>query len=458
MAHTEVYSPPRPPPSGLSEHIARTLSLAVPVMFARFGILLLVAVDTAMTGHFGAVALAHYGLAMAPHVFMLLIGIGMLMGTAVLTAQAEGAGDSSDTGRVLRVALVHAALYGAVLAALCYAGEDFLLLTGQDPSLAEGAGRVLVIFGWGLPGMFLYTATVFFLEGINRPMPGMIVMIAANVLNLFLNWLMIFGHWGFSAGGAEGAALATTIVRWCMFFLAAGYVLMRVDHVHYGLRGAIPNLRVFARRFRRIGYPLGIAHGLETSAFSTMTLFAGLLGAVQVAGYMIAMNLISLVFMCALGFATAASVRVGNAVGRGDAEGVRLAGWVAVGIASVFLVAVGIVFFFAPEWLTAIYTSEASVAAVAAPTVLVAAFVLLPDGAQGVLMGALRGASDVWPATFLYLLSFWGVMIPTGYVIGVLEERGAPGLMVAVLVSTACALVLLGIRFYRVTRRALKRA
>ncbi|MDH3412400.1 MAG: MATE family efflux transporter [Gammaproteobacteria bacterium] len=458
MAHTEVYSPPRPPPSGLGEHVARTLSLAVPVMFARVGILLLVAVDTAMTGHFGAISLAHYGLAMAPQVFMLLIGIGLLMGTAVLTAQAEGAGESSDTGRVLRVALVHAALYGAVLAALCYAGEDFLLLTGQDPGLAEGAGRVLVIFGWGLPGMFLYTATVFFLEGINRPVPGMVVMIAANVLNLFLNWLMIFGHWGFSAGGAEGAALATTIVRWCMFFLAASYVLMRVDYVRYGLRGAIPNLRVFAKRFRRIGYPLGIAHGLETSAFSTMTLFAGLLGAVQVAGYMIAMNLISLVFMCALGFATAASVRVGNAVGRGDAEGVRLAGWVAVGIASAFLVAVGIVFFSAPEWLTAIYTSEASVAAVAAPTVLVAAFVLLPDGAQGVLMGALRGASDVWPATFLYLLSFWGVMIPTGYVIGVLEERGAPGLMGAVLVSTACALVLLGIRFHRVTRRAVKRA
>lgn len=458
MAHTEAYTPPRPPPSGMSEHVGRTLSLAVPVMFARVGILLLVAVDTAMTGHFGAVALAHYGLAMAPHVFMLLIGIGLLMGTAVLTAQAEGAGESHHAGRVLRVALLHAAGYGAALAALCYAGEAFLLLTGQDPALAEGAGRVLVIFGWGLPGMFLYTATVFFLEGIDRPVPGMIVMIAANVLNLFLNWLMIFGHWGFSAGGGEGAALATTIVRWCMFFFAAGYVLWRVDPGRYGLRGPIPDLRGLADRFRRIGYPLGIAHGLETSAFSTMTLFAGLLGAVQVAAYMIAMNLISLVFMCALGFATAASVRVGNAVGRRDPEGVRLAGWISVGIASAFLAGVGILFFTASDWLTAVYTSDAAVAAVAAPTVLVAAFVLLPDGSQGVLMGALRGASDVWPATFLYLLSFWGVMIPTGYVLGVVEKQGAPGLMTAVLASTLCAMILLGIRFHRVTKRGVKRA
>ena len=458
MAHSELLTPTRPPPVGLSEHIARTLSLAVPVMIARVGILLLVAVDTAMTGHFGTIALAHYGLAMAPHVFMLLIGIGLLMGSAVLTAQAEGAGDSRDTGRVLRVALLHAAGYGAVMAALCYGGEAFLLATGQGPALAEGAGRVLVIFGWGMPGMFLYTATVFFLEAIDRPLPGMFVMIAANILNLFLNWLMIFGHWGFSAGGAEGAALATTIVRWCMFLLAVGYVLVRVDHVRYGLRGTIPGLRALARKFRRIGYPLGIAHGLETSAFSTMTLFAGLLGAVQVAGYMIAMNLISLVFMCALGFATAASVRVGNAVGRRDPDGVRLAGWVSVGIASAFLISLGVVFYTASDWLTAIYTSEPAVAAIAAPTVLVAAFVLLPDGAQGVLMGALRGASDVWPATFLYLLSFWGVMIPTGYVLGVLENHGAPGLMTAVLASTLCAMILLGIRFHRVTRRAIKRA
>jgi MATE family multidrug resistance protein len=432
------------------------LGLAVPVMFGRLGILVLVAVDTAMTGHFGAVELAYYGLAMAPQVFMLLVGIGLLMGTVVLTSQAEGAGRSGDTGGIWRVALVHAAVFGIVLTALCYVGEPFLLWTGQEPGLAAGAGSVLVIFGWGLPGVFLYTASVFFLEGINRPVPGMVVVIAANVLNFFLNWLMIFGHWGFPAMGAEGAALATTLVRWFMFAAVATYVLSRVDAARYGLRAAIPDTRALGRRFRRVGYPMGIAHGMETSAFSAMTLFAGLLGAVQVAGYMIAMNLISLAFMCAIGFATAASVRVGNAVGRGDPRGVRLAGWVATALAAIFLAAVGSLFFFAPHWLTAIYTADAAVAAIAVPTVLVAAFVLVPDGTQGVLMGALRGASDVWPATFLYLVAFWGVMIPVGYVLGVVERGGAPALMTAVLVSTLVAMLLLGFRFRSVTRRAVR--
>ena len=427
-------------------------------MFARLGILLLVGVDTAMTGQFGAVELAHYGLAMAVHVPMILVGIGLLMGTVVLTAQAEGAERSADTGEVWRVALVHAGVYGLILGLLCIPGEWYLSLMGQAPSLAEGAGDVLIIFAWGLPGMFLYTATVFFLEGINRPVPGMLIMVAANVLNFFLNWLLIFGHGGFEAMGADGAAIATSLVRWFMFIAAAVYVLARIDRVRYGIRGTITGVVALGRRFRRIGYPMGLAHGLETTAFSAMTLFAGLLGALQVAGYMIAMNLIALAFMCAIGFATAASVRVGNAVGRNDPDGVRIAGWMAVVLAAAFLALLGAIFFTAPAGLTAIYTSDASVAAVAVPTVAVAAFVLVPDGVQGVLMGALRGAGDVWPATLLYLIAFWGVMIPAGYYLGVARAGGAPALMGAVFIGTLVAVVLLGFRFRTVTRKTLRMA
>lgn len=452
MAHTEAYVPPRPPPSGLLEHARRTIALAVPVMFARLGILLLVAVDTAMTGQFGAVELAHYGLAMALHVPMILVGIGLLMGTVVLTAQAEGAERSRETGKVWRVALFHAAAYGVVLGLLCIPGRWYLSLAGQAPPLAAGAGDVLIIFAWGLPGMFLYTATVFFLEGINRAVPGMIVMIAANVLNLVLNWLMIFGHGGFAPMGAEGAAIATSLVRWFMFLSAAGYVLLRVDLDRYGIRGPLTGARSLGKTFRRIGYPMGLAHGMETSAFSAMTLFAGLLGAVQVAGYMVAMNLISLPFMCAIGFATAASVRVGNAVGRNHPDDVRVAGWMAVGLAGAFLSAIGAAYFAVPEWLTAIYTNDASVAAVTIPTVLVAAFVLVPDGVQGVLMGALRGAADVWPATLLYFIAFWMAMIPIGYYLGVMRGGGAPALMTAVLISTTIAVGLLGMRFRKISK------
>lgn len=212
------------------------------------------------------------------------------------------------------------------------------------------------------------------------------------------------------------------------------------------------------KRLRRIGYPMGLAHGLESSAFSTLTLFAGLLGPVEVSGYLVAMNLVATVFMGAIGFATAASVHVGNAVGRQDAVGARTAGWVAVGATATVMLALGIVFITIPDLLAAIYASDARIVAVVVPTLVVAAFALLPDGVQAVLMGALRGTADVWPATALYLFSFWGVMVPVGYYLGVKLGGGAPALMQAIIIGTVLATLLLGWRFHRVSRRGVTRA
>jgi MATE family multidrug resistance protein len=389
---------------------------------------------------------------------MLLVGIGLLLGTVVLTAQADGAGDSRSCGRIWRVALVHAAVLGLLFIILCQGGEAFLAWSGQSPDLARGGGQVLIMLGWGLPAMLLFSTSTFFLEGVNRPLPGMFVMLAANLLNAALNWVFINGHLGAPALGAEGAALATTLVRWFMFAAIAGYVLTCLDRERYGLIVQPSPARGLGKRLRRIGYPMGLAHGLEASAFSTMTLFAGLRGAVEVSGYLIAMNLVATVFMGAIGFATAASVRVGNAVGRRDAHGARTAGWVAVSATITIMLFLGAVFFTLPQWLSAIYASDARITAVAVPTLLVAAFVLLPDGTQAVLMGALRGTADVWPATGLYLLSFWGVMVPCGYYLGVVRDGGAPALMQAIFIGCLLASMLLAWRFHIVSRRAVARA
>ncbi len=448
----------RPTARSLREHLRRTLQLAVPVMLGRIGVLIMVAVDTAMTGHQGPIELAYYALAMAPQIPMLLVGIGLLLGTVVLTAQADGLGDTRACGRIWRVALKHAAILGLLFVVLCYGGEHFLAFSGQSPELARGGGRVLVVMGWGLPGMLLFYACTFFLEGISRPLPGMFIMLAANILNAALNWIFIDGNLGAPALGAEGAALGTTIVRWFMFAAIATYVWTRLDRQHYGLAlGRVAGSHL-GKRLRRIGYPMGLAHGLEASAFSTITLFAGLRGAVEVSGYLVAMNLVATVFMGAIGFSAAASVRVGNAVGRQDAHGVRAAGWVAVGATAIVMFFLAIVFFTVPGLLSAIYVSDPRITAVAVPTLLVAALVLLPDGTQAVLMGALRGTADVWPATALYLFAFWVVMVPCGYYLGVVRGGGGPAFMQAIFIGCVCASLLLGWRFHVVSKRAVARA
>ncbi len=439
-------------------HARRTLTLAVPVMLGRLGMFGLMVVDTAMSGHASARELAYYALASATQAPMMLLGIGLAMGAVVLTAQAHGAGEEQACGRVWRVAMAQALVHGALLAALCLAGEPLLRATGQESELAAEGGRVLTVLGWGLPGLFLFTATTLFLEGLGRPLPGMVVMLLANVLNAALNWVLIFGNLGAPALGAEGAAIATGIVRWLMFAALAGYVLTRIDAERFGLRGGLGPVRELDRRLRRIGLPMGVAHCAESLGFSTMTWFAGWVGATHVAAYTAGMNLIALGFMCAIGLATAASVRVGNAVGRGDQRGVAVAGWVAIGLSVCVMLLFAVLYRAFALPLAGLFGDDPEMLRLAVATIAVACLVLVPDAMQGVAMGALRGAGDVWPATGLYLLAFVAAMVPAGYGLGVALERGAPGLMQGVLVGTAVAAVLLLGRFRIVSRRVVRRA
>jgi len=454
---TAAARPPGRPAQSLAEHAWRTVQIAVPVMFARLGILALVTVDTAFVGRAGLEDLAWYALAMAPQVPLMLLGIGLLMGTLVLGAQAVGAGEDARAGAIWKVSLIHALVLGLAFAALCVLGEPALRLLGQEPALAAGAGDVLLAFAPGLPAMLLFAATSFFLESTGRALPGLVVMLLANLLNAGLDWVLVFGHLGAPAMGAEGAALATTVVRWFMFVALAGHVLWALDADRFGLRGRVAGGWALSRRLRRFGLPMGLAHALESAAFASMTLFAGLAGAEQVAGFQVTFNLVAMVFMCAIGIAAAASIRVGQAVGRGDVDGVRRAGWVAAALAVALLGAVGGLLASFPGAFARLYSDDPAMLLVAVPCIVIAGAAVVPDGLQGVLMGALRGAGDVWPATALYCVAFWGVMVPAGYVLGVVHGGGAPALTGAVFLGTVVASLALGLRFRRVCR-ALARA
>lgn len=434
-------------------HAAKTLRFALPVMVARAGLLVLVTVDTAMTGHAGAEELAYYSLAMAPQVPMLLVGIGLLMGTMVLCAQAQGGGNTRLCGAIWYVSMLHAAGLGTVFLVVFQAGGTLLSALGQAPELAAGGGNVLVMFGWGFPAMLLFASTSFFLEGIHRPKPGMLILLAANILNVPLNWAFIYGNWGAPAMGAEGAALATSIVRWLMLAAILVYLWVAVDFDRYGLRHVHRRWTpALGRSLRHLGYPMGISHGMESSAFAALTVFAGWLGPVQVSAMQIAMNLVALAFMCSIGFSAAASVRVASAQGARDYVSMGRAGWVAVGLAAGILGLLGLVFLFGADRLVALYADDPAVVALAVPAVALAAFVLVPDGTQGVLMGALRGIGDVWPAALCYGLSFWVIMVPLAYYLGVRQGGGASGLIFSVVFGCIVATALLGLRFARVTR------
>jgi len=434
-------------------HVRQTLKLAVPMIIARAGLLIMVAVDTAMVGHYGTNSLAHYAAANALQIILILVGVGLTQGTVIMVAQAVGAGDERTSGHIWRVGMVQGTVFGVLMGVLCLFGEPILLGVGQTPELAAGGGGVLQWISWGFPAFMMWATTGFFLEGLGRPLPGMIMMFGAVLLNAFLNWVFIFGHLGAPAMGAEGAAITTSVVRWIMLAALIAYVLWLPDGHKLGIRGPIEGALALARKHRRIGYPLGLARGLEVAAFSALTMFAGWLGTVSLAGYQIAFNLIGLAFMCAIGTSSATTVRVGNAIGRGNAIDVSRAGWAGVLIIIVIMLCIMGPYMGLGHALASIYSDDPAVIPVAAGLIAITGLVLVFDGVQAVLMGCLRGSADVWFPSALQLLAWWGLSVPIGWALAFPGGAGANGLMWAVLVGAFAAAVSLGVRFRTISRR-----
>lgn len=446
-------SPAASLPARLRRHATSLIRLAVPVMVARAGLLVMAAVDTAMVGHYSAAQLAAFGLASSPSGVLVTTGVGLLTGTIVMTAQALGAARHLECGAVWRRSLPYALAIGLIFLVVSQAGVDFLRLTGESPALAEEGGRIIAILGFGVPGAMLFTTTALFLEGIKRPLPGMIVMIGANVMNLALDWILVWGRFGLPAMGAAGSAWSTTIVRWAMALVLVVYAVTMRDGPAWGVPGRIRGWLRDGVAQRRVGYAAGLSICLESSAFAALTLFAGYLGARAIGVYAIGLNLLSIPFMAALGIGVATAVTVGFAHGRGDHGDTVLAGWVGLGATALTLAPVCIVYWLVPAAIAGLYTGSAVLIAVAAPLIAFSALILIADGGQAVMASALRGRGDSWVPTALHLMSYYGVMVPVSAWLAFGLHHGVAGLFQGILVASVVSVSVLSVRFFILSRR-----
>lgn len=448
---------PAPIEHRLGYHVRRTVVMALPVMLARAGLVLMITVDTIMVGQLGGLDLAHFAISFAPQITLFVVGVGMLVGTSVLAAQADGAGRPEVAGRAWRLALIIAGGLGLIYMALLLPGEWILRQLGQSDEMSTGGGAVLTMWAVGMPGILFYVATSYFLEGVGRPRPGMVVMILANVVNLGLNYLLVFGHHGFPQMGAEGAVLATSIARWFMAIALIGYTLLTPAIRKYGIYAPLgADVGQQMRKLLKIGWPVALSIGFESSCFSAAATFAGWLGAVPLAAYQVAINFNAVVFMLAIGLSMATSVRVANAVGRDDQPGIAWAGWVGSSLVVPTMALASALLIFAPAAVVAVYTDDPQVVPVAIGLLAVVAWLVIFDGAQAALMGAVRGAADIWIPTIIYGVSFWLIGIPLCYLLAIRLDYGVEGLMTALGLALILATVALGWRFHLLTRRHIK--
>ena len=438
-------------PRRIAHEARATLQLAWPVMLARAGILIMAMVDAAMIGRVSGEGLAYYGVAMAPFLFFLLTGIGLLIGTVVLVSQAKGEEDLARCGVIWRLSLGAATLYALGVTLLLLPGETVLAALGQEPALAAPAGEALRALALGLWPMLLFTATSLYLEGLARPRPGMVVMLAANLVNAALNALFLFGWWGLPEGGAAGAALATSVTRWAMAATLIAYVFALGVPVRAGA-GLLHDARNQIAKLVRLGVPVAGANALESSAFTTMSLFAGWLGTLSAAAYVVCLNISALIYMLAIGIGTATAVRVGQAVGRRDPAAVPLAGWTGLGLGLAVMGAIAPLLLLFRAEVAGFYTGDAAVIALAVPALTLVAPLLFVDAAQGILIGALRGAGDVRLPLGIQVIAYLGVAIPLGYGLGFTAGLGIHGLIAGLLAGLGAAALMLAWRFVVLVR------
>ena len=410
-------------------------------------------IDTVMVGHYGTRELAYLSIGIMPFMPVFLIMLGMVMGTVVMTSAALGAENFTDCGAAWRRALPYAVLLGVLGVLVSIFGKELLLLSGQTEDLASHGGRIMFILGLGLPAYLLTVTSSLFLEGIKRPKPAMVAMLAANIVNIGLNWVFIYGHLGVPALGAEGSAITSALIRWLLAGTVMVYIWTMADHEKFGVRlSPVGGWRAWAEQ-RRVGYSAAVSIGGESVSYAIIGLFAGWLGTEPLAAYSITNNLLSMAFMVSLGVGSATVVRVSIARGRDDPADLQLAGWTGLAVNTVFMGLIGLVFASIPALLASVYTSDQSVIAIAVSLIAFCGAIIIADGGQAVMVNALRGGGGIWSPAIIQSFSYAVVMVPLGWYLGIHQGGGAFGLYQAILIASLVSLSLLSARFYLIAHQ-----
>jgi len=403
------------------------LRLAIPVVIVQVGMMAMGVVDTVMVGHISAQALAAVALGNLYFFTLAVFALGTLMVLDPVVAQAVGAGDLPAVGRAVQRGVIIAALLTVPAVVLLTSAAPVFSLARQPAEVIPLASAYAMRTA---PGTFPFLLFVVFrqtLQSMGRTAPIVGAIVGANLANGVLNWMLVFGHLGFPAMGVVGSAWATTISRVLLVLWLWAASRGALDPLLSPIRPEVWQLQPLVRMFR-LGIPIGAQHVLEFGAFALVALMMGWMGTQAMAGHQVAINLAALTFMVPLGVGDAASVLVGQAVGRGDPEGTRGAARAAFACGVAFMAMTGAVFLGLPEELARLYSRDLGVIGVAATLIPLAGVFQIFDGIQVVASGVLRGLGDTRAPMVANLLGYWLVGIPVSIYLGFVAKLGPVGL------------------------------
>ncbi|NJS40682.1 MAG: MATE family efflux transporter [Rhodobacteraceae bacterium] len=439
-------------------HARETLALGLPLAGSHLAQMALHVTDVVMMGRYGVLPLAAVVLGASSFFVVYVLGSGFAKAVMPMVAAALGRGDETQVRRDTRMGLWLSILFGLLVMPVFWWSGAILLALGQDPEVSTIAQGYLRIVGFGLVPALCVTVLQSYLSALGRTQVVLWVTILAVLLNIAVNYALIFGNWGFPELGARGAAVATIstqVMSLIVLGLYAGF-LPSLRRYHLFQRFWRPDWQAMGQVWR-LGVPIGLTGLAEGGLFQASALMMGWIGTVELAAYGIALEVAALTFMLHVGLSSAATIRIARFDGRGDRVALRQAAKMAILISLGVALASVTLFLSVPEPIVSLFLDldkpeSAAIVAYGSVLLMLAALFQLADGMQVIALGLLRGVQDTRVPMVLATVSYWLIGIPCSYVLAFPMGYGGVGLWLGLVVGLACASASLMWRFWRLVR------
>ncbi len=439
------------------------IRLSVPVILGMLGHTFVAFADNIMVGQLGTAELAAVSLGNSFVFIAMSLGIGFSTAITPLVAEADGAGNKADGKSALKHGLVLCTVLGLSLFGIILLLKPIMHLMKQPPEVVELAMPYLDLVAFSLVPLIIFQAFKQFSEGLSQTKYPMYATIIANVVNIILNYLLIFGSFGFPKMGIVGAAIGTLISRFVMvvyiWFLLKGKKKFH-DYVT-GFNFKLIEKRVM-RKIINLGFPSALQMFFEVAIFTAAIWISGVLGKNAQAANQIALNLSSMTFMFGMGLGVAAMIRVGNQKGLLNFKELRRIAQSIFFLTLLVEIVFAILFLWGRDWFPTIYldvndtknmADNTEVIFLAGQLLLVAAFFQISDGIQVVVLGALRGLQDVKIPTLITFIAYWLIGFPISYYLGLYTDFGSVGIWIGLLTGLTASAIMLYIRFNYLTKK-----
>lgn len=429
------------------------LRLAWPVIMAELGWITMGIVDTVMVRRLGPAAIGAVGTGSTIFITVMVLGIGTLLALDTFVSQNFGAGRIDECHRWLFAGVQLAGALSVLLVLLTYVVVALLPFAGIHPEVLALLRPYLQDLLWSAPPLLAYTVFRRYLQAMNLVRPVMVALLSANVINAAANWVLVYGRLGMPALGVVGSAYATVAARVYMAGFLGAVILWNERRRPSGLHDvpfALETQRIW--RLLQLGVPAALQVALEVGVFAAASALAARITPLALAANQIVLNVASFFFMVPFGLSSAAAVRVGQAIGRGDPRGARHSGTSAMIVAFVYALAMSALFVAVPRLFLDVFTRDPALLRVCASVLLIYAIFQPFDGVQTVATGALRGLGETrWPM-LLNLVGHWAVGLPIAYVLCYRRGWGVGGLWAGLGVGLVLIGAVLVVIWHRVSR------